>query len=120
MLPNVIFLDAIDFRSENEDGIAVPEDRSRIGLLKIDAHFVIAPHAYLAALGGGILHHRGIFDVLDIGGERMKVLRGLVQHGQDAIKSPTGSRLRRDGLQPESGAAKTNHQEKKGNWTSQT
>jgi len=85
MLPNVVFLDTIDFRSENEEGIAISEDRSRIRLLKIDAHFVIAPHAYLAALGRSILHHRGVFDVLDIGGEGMKVLGGLIQHGQDAI-----------------------------------
>jgi len=85
VLSDVIFLDAINLRRENVKRIAVSEDRSRIGLLEIDAHLVVATHENLAGLGRGILHYRGVFDVFDIGCEGVKVLRGLVHHAQDAF-----------------------------------
>ncbi len=111
MLSDVIFLDAINLRRENVKRIAISEDRSRVGLLEIDAHLVIATHENLAGLGRGILHYRGVLDVFDIGCEGVKVLGGFVQHAQDAFEGPICGRLRGARLKSACGARQTKQRE---------
>jgi len=50
----------------------------------------------------------------------MKVLRGLIQHGQDAIEGPVRSCLRSERPKLAGGTAQTHHGEKKECYTSQT
>jgi hypothetical protein len=109
MFSDVVFLDAINLGRENEKGIAIAKDGAWIGLLKINTHFVVAADEDLAGLGRGISYDGGVFDVLDIGGEGMKVLGGLVQHGQNAFEGPTGSGLRGESVRQASRAA-NNHE----------
>ena len=81
----VIFLNAIDFWREDEEGIAGAKDGAAVGLKKFDAHFFIAAHQKFAGLRGSVLHYVGVFDVLDVGGEGMKILSGFIHHGQHAV-----------------------------------
>ena len=72
---------------------------------------MVAAHENLAGLSRAVFYDCGVLDVLDIGGEGMKVLRGLIQHGQDAFEGPIRSCLRRARPKRGSDAAHTNYGE---------
>jgi O6-methylguanine-DNA--protein-cysteine methyltransferase len=113
MLADVVFFDAVDFWSENIERIPVPKDRSLIGLQEINAHFIVAPYEDVAGFRGSILHDGRVLDVFNVGGERVKVLRGLVHHRQDAFEGPFGVCLCRTNLPYTVSAAKPHQREQK-------
>src|SRR6267142_1657112 len=94
VLAEVELFHAVDLWIEQEEGVAGAQDRARIRLGDFDAHFLVAANVDVAGFRRGVLHDRGVFDVLDIGGERMEVLRGLVHHSEDASDGPISLRLR--------------------------
>src|SRR5712664_14575 len=94
VLAEVDFVDAVYLWIENEERVAGTQNGARARLGNLDAHFLIAADIDVARFYRGILHHRCIFDVFDIGTERMEVLRGLVHHSQDAFDSPVCAPLR--------------------------
>jgi len=81
----VIFLDTIDLGGEDKEGIAGAQDGAAVGFEELDAHFFIAAHQELAGFRGSIFHYVGVFNVLDVGGEGMKILSGFIHHGQHVV-----------------------------------
>jgi len=89
----VDFVDAVYLWIENEERVAGTQNGARARLGNLDAHFLIAADIDVARFYRGILHHRCVFDVFDIGTECVEVLRGLVHHSQDALDGPVCARL---------------------------
>jgi hypothetical protein len=74
----IIFFDAVDFWGVDEKGISIAEDGASIRFTEIDAQLVVTPHEHIARFCGSVADDGGVFDVLNVGGQGMKTLRGFI------------------------------------------
>ena len=68
ILADVVFLNAIDFRSVDVNIVPVADDGARIGSLEIDANLGILADENFPGFGGRIFHNGCVFDVVRNGG----------------------------------------------------
>jgi hypothetical protein len=88
VLAKVIFLDAIQLRVVDEQGISSAQHGAWLGLGDVNAHLLIVMNPDLAGLRRFILHDGGVFHVLKVSRETVEVLRGLVHHLKHGVGGP--------------------------------
>ena len=89
-LPEIVFLDAVNFRVVDVKIVAVAEDRARVGLRQLDSHFVVHAHKNLAGLGGLVVDHDGHFGPFQIRCKTMEICRLCIHLLEDIVERPIG------------------------------
>lgn len=94
VLAEIEFLNAINLRSVDKERIAIAQDGAFIGRQEINAHFVVFMEIQKTGFGRGVVYDGGEFDVLDVGGQGMKILCGTVHKSENAVGGPVRRGLR--------------------------
>jgi hypothetical protein len=110
ILAEVIFFHAIQFGVVKEKGIAGAQYRSRLGLRKLDPHFLVAPDENLSRFRGCVLHYGCVFYVFNIRRQGAEILRGLIHHLEHGVGRPLRRSLRGTRHHRESFRAKRKNQ----------